>query len=113
ANSAHPADCPAAGAGPPYRPVGALRRHRQLRRGGAAGPCQPGTPESAPGPAPACPRLAGATAFPPTSRPRPVRAGAASGLTRGGSAGLGRAAAALAELTAGDPSTPAGSALSI
>jgi len=50
----------------------------QLRRGGSAGPCQPGAHESNRRPSPPRPRSAGTTAVSATTLPRSHRAGVAA-----------------------------------
>src|SRR5215472_1040454 len=69
------ADRTADGVGPAYRGVGALRHRRQLRRGGPAGPCQPGPDKPDPRPAQPCPDIQEQLLFlehPGRGRPAPV-----------------------------------------
>src|SRR5262249_17437876 len=92
----HPAHRTAHGLIPAYRRLGSLGSIGQLRRGGSAGPRQPGAHESNRRPCPPRPRSAGATAVPSTTLPWSHRADVAAGITSCGSPQLGRAAAALA-----------------
>src|SRR5262249_54538546 len=89
----HSAHRTAHGLGSAYRRLGSLGHGWQLRRGGSAGPRQPGAHESNRRPSSPRPPSAGTTAVPSTTLPRSPGAGVSASIAGCGSPRFGRGAA--------------------